>query len=119
MRLTVPGRPVPKARPRVGAGGRVYTPRATREYEERAAWAARAAGMRPLAGLVAVRAVFYLSRRAGDLDNYVKALLDGLKGAAYGDDSQVAALEARIISCPPGEERAEVEVEPWRELGEA
>lgn len=25
----------------------------------------------------------------GDLDNYVKAILDGLKGAAYADDKQV------------------------------
>lgn len=49
--------------------------------------AARAAGLAPLAGPVAVRAAFYVCGRAGDLDNYVKALLDGLAGAAYGDDS--------------------------------
>lgn len=112
MRFVVPGRPVPKARPRVGRNGAVYTPRATREYEERAASAARAAGIEPLAGPVAVRAVFFVSGRAGDLDNYLKALLDGLKGTAYGDDCQVVRLEAEVRACVPGEERAEVEVEP-------
>lgn len=115
MRFVVPGRPVPKSRPRVGRNGAVYTPRATREYEERAAWAVRAAGLRPLAGPVAVRAVFYVGGRGGGLDNYVKALLDGLAGAAYGDASQVARLVAEVRACAPGEERADVEVEPWRE----
>lgn len=79
----VPGRPAPKQRPRVGANGKVYTPRVTQEYEQRVAWAAKAAGLRPLEGPVGVRAAFYFaSRPPGDLDNYLKALLDGLKGVA-------------------------------------
>lgn len=109
--FTVPGKPAPKQRPRVGKNGHVYTPRATREYERQVAWAAKAAGLRPLAGPIEVQAAFcFAGRPTGDLDNYVKALLDGLKGIAYADDSQVVKLAAEVRACAPGEERAEVDV---------
>jgi Holliday junction resolvase RusA-like endonuclease len=34
------------------------------------------------------------SKLRGDLDNYVKSLLDGLNGVAYEDDKQVVNLKA-------------------------
>jgi len=73
----------------------VYTPARTRDYQ-RAIWAsALAAGMRPTRELVSVDLVFYLSTPTRcDLDNLVKAVLDGLKGAAYHDDRQVVRLTA-------------------------
>lgn len=45
-------------------------------------------------GLVAVTANLYRPRRAGDLDNYFKALLDALSGQLYDDDSQIIELHA-------------------------
>lgn len=111
MRFTVPGRPVPKERPRRGRNGRFYTPARTRSYEEKVGWAARSAGVRILPGPVSLTARFYLSRcPPGDLDNYLKAVADGLKGIAYRDDRQVVKMAAEVSRCPVGEERVEVEV---------
>lgn len=109
--FTIFGKPAPKQRPRVGKNGRVYTPRITRDYELKVAWSAKAAGLQPLAGPVEVRVAFYFAARPpGDLDNYLKALLDGMKGIAYDDDGQVVKLAAEARRCRQGEERAEVEV---------
>lgn len=38
---------------------------------------------------------FYTSGHAIDLDNLLKSILDGLKGAAYHDDSQIVKVSAR------------------------
>lgn len=38
---------------------------------------------------------FYTTRRIVDLDNLLKCILDGLKGAAYEDDSQVEEIWIR------------------------
>lgn len=46
----------------------------------------------PFAGEVSVRMVWYRARKAGDVDGRIKAALDLLRGIAYGDDAQVAAL---------------------------
>lgn len=114
MTFTVPGRPVPKQRPRVDARGRVYIPRRTREYEALVASCARAAGVRPIEGPVRLKAVFYFAAHPpGDLDNYIKSLADGLNGIAWRDDRQVVRLEAEKVVAG-GEERAEVEVGPWK-----
>lgn len=56
---------------------------------------AKAAGAVPLDGDVAVTIyVFVQSGRHGDIDNYVKAVLDGLNGVAYLDDRQVVQVFA-------------------------
>lgn len=116
VRFVVPGRPVGKGRPRVTVRRGVaiaYTPESTRAFEQRVAWATRAAFRQPLAGPLGVRIVAVFappaswSRRkregaldagwcAGrpDVDNVVKAVLDGMAGIAYLDDSQVVALSA-------------------------
>ena len=113
----VPGQPVGKGRPRatVRAGrARLYTPAKTEKYEARVAlFAQQAMAGRPvMAGPVAlsVTALFPIptswpkkrqaAARAGteqhtkrpDADNCAKAILDGLNGVVWKDDSQVVTL---------------------------
>lgn len=116
----VPGEPVPKARPRViqrhtihGAGEYVtthaYTPRRTIAHEQAIGWRALAAhpGLNPDAQHEwAVFLQFFCQRRPGrlwpaaDTDNLVKAVLDGLNGVAWKDDSQVSYIRARRSTVP-------------------
>ena|ERR1700689_3287471 len=115
VQLIVPGDPQPAERARRGRG-RWYTPPATVEYRQRVEWAwktARAAGFG--AAPLTISASFHLPRPVshhgtgrniqavkpscrhllppGDLDNYLKGLLDGLQAAgAFDNDKQVACL---------------------------
>ena len=89
------GTPVPKGRPRMG-NGHVYTPSRTREFEEAIGWAWRETGAAPFEGDVVVTVDIYEPSRAADLDNYVKACLDGLNGLAFADDRQVTSLAASV-----------------------
>ena len=98
----IAGPPVPKARPRV-VNGRTYTPKRTKEYEDRIGWAWREANLlyaQPSSGRVAVSIEVFedkrVPQRMGDLDNYVKAALDALNGIAWKDDRQVSGIDARI-----------------------
>ncbi|AKX93163.1 hypothetical protein MTHERMOG20_19110 [Moorella thermoacetica] len=50
----------------------------------------------------------------GDLDNYIKSLADSLNGIAWLDDRQVARMEVEKVVVVEGDERAEVEVAPWK-----
>ena len=90
----VPGCPVPKQRARRGRHGRWYTPQATRSYEAKVGWAAKAAGLHaPHNGLVGLKVrLWFPDRRRRDVDNVVKAIMDALNGLAYSDDSQVIEL---------------------------
>lgn len=63
----------------------------------------------PLREPVVLGVKFYFSRRPGDLDNYVKAISDGLNGIAWQDDRQVVKLFASLKRGSP--ERAEVVVQ--------
>lgn len=81
-----------------------------RAYKQKAAMLALAAGMRPLAGPIAVVVDVYRPRKAGDLDNSLKSLLDSLKGIAFQDDSQIVELQARRHD-DKGNPRAEVTIE--------
>ena len=95
--IVVPGRPVPKGRPRV-VRGHAYTPAATVVAEHRIAFLARAVGARPIECPVAVRAEFFFKdgRARADIDNLAKLVLDALNGVAFKDDRQVVSLEATI-----------------------
>ncbi len=103
IRIVIPGRPVPKQRPRVAVRWRgwrmveahAYTPRETREYEEQVRLAALAAGARPLEGDVALEVHVYVRGRHGDWDNTGKVISDALNGVAYRDDRQV--VDGRVI----------------------
>lgn len=115
----VPGKPITKARPRLGKGGVIYTPHRTKEYEGRIRAAAidakRTAGMKDddvIEGPVEVRLIFGLNggepythvqviplegaakvpKDRPDLDNLVKAALDGLQSAQRGVESAVPIM---------------------------
>lgn len=112
--FTVPGRPVPKGRPRVTRYS-TYTPKSTVQYEEavREAWRTQSGqsfpGGVPLAVYVGVHFEIPKSlskkqrlalegaphtKQRGDLDNVVKSVLDALNGAAFPDDAAVCAIYA-------------------------
>ena len=97
----VPGRPVPKGRPRV-VRGHAFTPAATVAAERKIALIARIAGARPIGGPVSIRAIFIFAdrRTRGDVDNLSKLALDALNGVAFKDDRQVVRLYATIAEGP-------------------
>lgn len=99
MIIEIPGRPVAKQRART-VNGHTYTPPATREYEELVAWSATAQRARhTLTGDVLVSMTITTRKRLrGDIDNYEKAILDGLvKGGALADDRQVRELNCKLV----------------------
>jgi len=114
IKLTIPGRPVPKGRPRLGIHGRkayVYTPPKTKEYENLVGWVAKSAGCRPVEGPVSVALSVYVKGRL-DADNIAKSILDGLTGVAYEDDDQVVELVVRKHKVKrKEEERVEIEIQ--------
>lgn len=109
---------VAKARPRLGRGGKVYTPKKTVEYEGMIAAAASKQFKQPFAGPVAVAIEFRFEvakshskkkrlsmigqphTQKPDVDNIVKSILDGLNGVAYTDDSLVFAIRANKTWSP-------------------
>ena len=117
IRFTVDGTAVPKQRPRI-SGRRAYTPKRTKDYEERVLNEFRSSysGFYPAFGKdvpvsVEIRIgqaipkswskkkraqaesgeIVPLSRN-GDVDNIAKSILDALNGFAYEDDCQVTTL---------------------------
>ena len=117
VQFTVGGKPQGKERPRLGKGGRVYTPKATKRFERMIAWAAL--GVRPrgwaLTGRFVVEVVCYFpNERRRDCDNVLKSVMDGLAGVLYNDDSQVAI--ARVTKAID-RERPRTEVVVFAEEG--
>ena len=115
--FVVDGAAVPKQRPRI-SGRMAYTPKKTRDYEERVRIAFRSsyhdavpvfdAGV-PVKAYIEViipipkswsnkkhiaaeRGEIVPTSRSGDVDNYGKSILDALNGLMYEDDSQVTTL---------------------------
>ena len=126
MRLIVPGEPVPKSRPRLGRGGRVFTPARTVAFERRVSICAANADIDILTGPVSVRIFISLPltksgherKGRGDIDNYAKSVLDGLNKIAFIDDNQVKILYCeRVIGSVAG--WTAIEVESAGELQEA
>lgn len=101
--------PLPKPRPRF-ARGHAYTPHKYKQFEAhvRGLFLRQAAHLDlafPLKGPLALTACFVLPRpktqktRAHpyvkpDLDNFLKALLDAINGAAWDDDGQIVTITA-------------------------
>lgn len=52
-------------------------------------------GKKPFSGPVSVRMTIYRPRRVGDLDGYVKCVLDACTGVVWDDDKQVVEIIAR------------------------
>ena len=111
VKITIPGRPVPKGRPRISYRGRsviLYTPPETENYEKGVARAGKEACESPATGPVEMEIAVYFNtqtkvytkggrRRLGTLpglDNCVKSIVDGLKKVAYVDDRQVTRILA-------------------------
>lgn len=116
LRITIPGRPIPKGRPRFARMGqhvRTFTDKATLTREN---WIRQCAlqAMSAVPGLafpldcpLAVRVEFHVARPKSaprrvtrpatkpDLDNLLKAVLDGLSLAGlFTNDSRIVAIEA-------------------------
>lgn len=124
MNIRIPGIPIGKGRPRafrMGSSVRLYTPKATAMWERVIATHAKAAmGYRdPLEGAISLDITFALPipeswskrRKAApgehisrpDLDNLLKAVLDGFNGIVFRDDSQITQLHAnKVYAEEPG-----------------
>lgn len=110
LELIIPGEPVPNARARRGPNG-YYTPKRTTEYRQRVQTAWMLAG-RPTLGTApfSLSALFYRSsRRAADLDNLTKGILDALNRLAWADDAQLVCISgAHKLQCAKGDERTKL-----------
>lgn len=98
LRFHIPGRPVPKGRPRMTKSGGVYTPKTTVDYEKivAGAWYDKY-GMLSLDGKLRVTINIHTDRHAKqDVDNLAKSILDGMQraGAFTHGDEQVYSLGA-------------------------
>lgn len=108
----IPGRPVTFRRPLNRKGGGRFNPSEMATYRDKVKVLAKAATARPFTGPVNIEIVLYTWGR-GDLDNYAKAILDGLKAIAFvGDDqAQVRRLAVeRILTPAKADARAVVTV---------
>lgn len=79
---------------------RVWRGRAVKSTEARAYQAAVALANRgavPLTGPVSVDLVVTRPAKRGDLDNFLKVVLDALKGIAFVDDAQIVTIGARRV----------------------
>lgn len=96
-RLTIPGDPTTKSRPRFG-GKHAYTPQKTRAAEHLIGWTLKASGLQPDADhFVRVELVFRTkTRQRRDLDNLVKLVLDACNKIAWADDFQVVSLACEV-----------------------
>jgi Holliday junction resolvase RusA-like endonuclease len=116
VRFTVMGDPVPHARPRLGRGGRVYTPGRSNKYKDLVALLVRAAAPagRDREATFGISADFYRkTAHRCDLDNLLKSVMDGITRAerVWADDSQVREIRARLY-LKAAEPKAEIEVYP-------
>lgn len=105
---------VPKGRPRMGRGGRFYTPQRTRDCEdllkEGVVAEMKKTKQRMVYGPVEVHLKLFSSRKP-DLDNQIKTALDGIQGAIIEDDRQVRAIYAeRVAGFPTVVEVFELDV---------
>ena len=75
-----------------------YTPQNLKEYEDKIGWLLRQARVeRNDVDDLGVHAVFYVRGVKLDVDNLVKALLDGCNHVAWRDDQQVTRLTAEAV----------------------
>lgn len=123
--ITVPGRPVPKGRPRTTLRGRkviVYTPAETVQYEQIVGMCGKnVVKGNMLKGPLEVHIKLYFNPQAKkmtkagkwrkhtnvpDVDNCIKSILDGLNKIAFQDDDQVKRIYAERFE--DTNERAEI-----------
>lgn len=124
----IPGKPVPKARPRVvrrGGKVRTFTPKRTTDYERHVAWClqqlmldrkyADAPDWPATTGRFAVALRVYGAHGSADMDNVAKSVLDGAEGNNSGslwvNDKQVTRLTVERCAKDAGGPRVECVVE--------
>lgn len=77
--------------------GRMVVSAEARAYKEQAAWLAKAGGAQLLDGALCLSVDIFRQRKAGDLDNKLKVILDSLQGVFYANDSQIVEIHARLF----------------------
>lgn len=108
----IPIRPLAKERPRATRTGHVYTPKRTAQYEAKVAEAYEGP-LFPADHTVEVCLTFsdkgtnivisaqknpdWKASLRGDIDNYVKSILDALNGVAWADDKQITEITVRKL----------------------
>ena len=112
VKFIIDTKPVPKARPRLGRGGRVFTPQTTLAFENTCALSygnRHNFGKDPISIKItfnfevpksytkkkqqdALNGILRPSRN--DIDNLIKSVFDGLNGIAWEDDRYIAKLQA-------------------------
>ena len=133
MKITIPGIPIAKGRPRVGKFG-IYTPTKTVNYENlvQFCYMDQAEGIKlsgPLGMYIAlyfpipksytkkqiefIKAQSMVYTKKPDLDNVIKCITDSLNHFAYDDDSQIVEMRA-LKRYTVDEPRAEVVI--WEAL---
>ena len=110
--IFLPFVPIPKGRPRFTRSGHAYTPKRTSDFECSVADYYKKHGGRYYEGAISIRLIFSMPipksftktvrqliedglvkhTKKPDLDNLCKAVLDGLNGVAFKDDSQITHL---------------------------
>jgi Holliday junction resolvase RusA-like endonuclease len=79
---------------------RGYTPTATAEYQKALGWLVKGhvRGRRNDTDDLGVIVVFHVrGRQRRDVDNLLKALLDGCNGVAWRDDAQVVTVHSHVV----------------------
>lgn len=122
VNFQIDGTPVPKGRPRFARRGKfvsTYSPKTTVDYESKVSEAAKQAmgSSEPLESPIAayiyitlpIPASYTKKRTAAclsglerptkrsDIDNYCKAIFDGMNGIVYLDDSQIVSLHSTKV----------------------
>lgn len=120
-KLFIEGEPVPQGRGRIikkGPHFGIKDPEKSKAWKESVKWQATSEKNRQrlpvMDGALNMRLVFMLTRPKSaknrlrpcvrpDLDNFVKAIKDGLNGVLYHDDGQIVDLIASKVYCDPGQ----------------
>jgi Holliday junction resolvase RusA-like endonuclease len=136
LKLTVPGEPQAKQRPRMTRQGRTYTPAKTVNYETliQECFASTFPGHVPLEGALVLNVQAHFTVPASwslkkqrlaydcqlrptkkpDVDNVIKSVADSLNGIAWRDDSQiVTVIASKWYSDRP---RVDIEITEFGEL---
>ncbi len=115
VKFIVPGPPVAKQRPRLGKGGRVYTPNKTKNYESLVAYHYKGnPSFKDQYLKIEILFKFEVPKsyskkkrsdalngilrpQRADIDNYIKSILDGLNKVAWEDDRMVCVVHAEKV----------------------
>ena len=115
VKFNINTRPTPKQRPRLGKGGKVYTPNSTKVFEQicKLSYGNRYYFDKEY---ISIKIIFkfkvpksYSKKKyseaiegkirpsTNDIDNLLKSVLDGLNGKAWKDDRYIYSIEAEKI----------------------